>query len=376
MGEGAKACKRRCVAVPVVGYTISMTAHRPPPLLRDRFGRQVTYVRLSVTDRCDFRCVYCMAEQMTFLPRAQVLSLEEIALIGRAFVELGVHKIRLTGGEPLIRNNVLELARELGRLPGLRELALTTNGSRLDRYAAELRAAGVNRINISLDSLRPERFREITRTGDLATVLKGIEAARAAGFKRIKLNTVIMQGRNDDEIIDLVDFCRERELDIAFIEEMPLGHIDEHNRALSFCSSDQVRSRIETVYPLLASDETTGGPARYYRFAEKEYAAEERCFTHGSTTRIGFISPHSHNFCHLCNRVRVTVEGRLLLCLGNEHSVDLRAVLREKEGRESVETIEALKAAIIAAMDIKPERHHFDLESEPQVVRFMNMTGG
>ncbi len=340
-----------------------MTAHWPPSQLRDRFGRQVTYVRLSVTDRCDFRCVYCMAEQMTFLPRAQVLSLEEIALIGRAFVELGVHKIRLTGGEPLVRNNVLELARELGRLPGLRELALTTNGSRLDRHAAELRAAGVDRINISLDSLRPERFREITRVGDLGAVLSGIEAARAAGFKRIKLNAVIMRGRNDDEIVDLVDFCRERALDIAFIEEMPLGHIDEHNRALSFCSSDDVRARIEAVYPLTVSDESSGGPARYYRMSD-------------SPIRIGFISPHSHNFCHLCNRVRVTVEGRLLLCLGNEHAVDLRAVLREKDGRESGGDITALKAAIVAAMDIKPERHHFELEAEPQVVRFMNMTGG
>lgn len=356
-------------------YTRHMTAHWPPSLLRDRFGRQVTYVRLSVTDRCDFRCVYCMAEEMTFLPRAQVLTLEEIALIGRAFVELGVYKIRLTGGEPLVRNNVLELARELGRLPGLRELALTTNGSRLDRYAAELRAAGVNRINISLDSLRPGRFREITRVGDLAAVLDGIEAARAAGFQRIKLNAVIMQGRNDDEIIDLVDFCRERGLDIAFIEEMPLGHIDEHNRALSFCSSDQVRAQIEAVYPLTPSDESSGGPARYYRFTDSgRFAGDGRM--DDSATRIGFISPHSHNFCHLCNRVRVTVEGRLLLCLGNEHSVDLRAVLREKEGRGSGGDITALKAAIVAAMDIKPERHHFNLESEPQVVRFMNMTGG
>jgi len=306
---------------------------------------------------------------MTFLPRAQVLSLEEIALIGRAFVELGVHKIRLTGGEPLVRNNVLDLARELGRLPGLRELALTTNGSRLDRYAADLRAAGVDRINVSLDSLRPERFREITRVGDLNAVLNGIEAARDAGFKRIKLNAVIMRGRNDDEIIDLVDFCRERELDIAFIEEMPLGHIDEHNRALSFCSSDQVRARIEAVYPLTASTESSGGPARYYRFQEAGRLTD-------SSTRIGFISPHSHNFCHLCNRVRVTVEGRLLLCLGNEHSVDLRAVLRDDAGRASGGDITALKAAIVAAMAIKPERHHFDLESEPQVVRFMNMTGG
>jgi cyclic pyranopterin phosphate synthase len=341
-----------------------MTAEWPPSQLRDRFGRQVTYVRLSVTDRCDFRCVYCMAEQMTFLPRSEVLSLEEIAFIARAFVELGVYKIRLTGGEPLVRNNVLELVRELGHMPGLRELTLTTNGSRLERYAHELRAAGVSRINISLDSLRSERFREITRTGNLADVLKGIEAARSAGFKRIKLNAVIMQGRNDDEILDLVEFCLKRELDLAFIEEMPLGHIDEHDRALSFCSSDLVRNRIEQVYPLLDSAESSGGPAHYYRLAGNARAR-------GSSIRIGFISPHSHNFCHLCNRVRVTVEGRLLLCLGNEHSVDLRKVLRENTG-----DMAALKAAIIAAMDIKPERHHFDLEAEPQIIRFMNMTGG
>ncbi len=341
-------------------YTTAMNAALPN-VLQDRFGRQVTYVRLSVTDRCDFRCVYCMAEQMTFLPRAQVLSLEEIALIGRAFVELGVHKIRLTGGEPLVRNNVLELVRELGALQGLRELTLTTNGSQLGRYAEALRSAGVERINISLDSLDAARFRELTRVGDLNAVLDGIEAARVAGFKRIKLNTVLMRGRNDDEIIDLVDFCRERDFDITFIEEMPLGNIAEHDRALSFCSSDEVRARIESVYPLVASADTSGGPARYFHLADARRGA----------TRIGFISPHSHNFCHLCNRVRVTVEGRLLLCLGNEHSVDLRGVLRGSSGGMA-----ALKQAIIDAMAIKPERHHFDLDAAPQVVRFMNMTGG
>lgn len=326
--------------------------------LVDRFGRRVTYVRLSVTDRCDFRCVYCMAEEMQFLPRSAVLSLEELALIGRAFVELGVDKIRLTGGEPLVRNNVLELVRNLGALEGLRDLTLTTNGSRLTRFAGELRAAGMRRINISLDSLRVDRFQSITRTGRLEEVLAGIEAARAAGFDRIKLNTVIMTGRNDDEIIELVEFARDRQLDISFIEEMPLGHIDEHDRSVSFCSSDAIRSRIESVYPLAPSTESSGGPARYYRLAD-------------STTRVGFISPHSHNFCHLCNRVRVTAEGRLLLCLGNEHSVDLRAVIRTTDG-----DIAALKNAIVAAMAIKPERHYFDLRGEPQIVRFMNMTGG
>jgi len=330
----------------------------PAISLLDRFGRQINYVRLSVTDRCDFRCVYCMAEQMQFLPRSEVLSLEELSLIGRAFVELGVTKIRLTGGEPLVRNNVLELARSLGSLAGLRELTLTTNGSRLATFAPALRRAGVQRINISLDSLQPERFRAITRTGDLHTVIAGIDAARAAGFARIKLNAVIMAGRNDDEIIDLVEFVRARQVDISFIEEMPLGHIDDHDRALSFCSSDSVRERIERVFPLTASAESSGGPARYYRMAD-------------SATRIGFISPHSHNFCHLCNRVRVTAEGRLLLCLGNEHSVDLRAAIRNHGG-----DIDVLKNVIVAALAIKPERHYFDLQAAPQIVRFMNMTGG
>lgn len=327
------------------------------PKLIDRFGRQVNYVRLSVTDRCDFRCVYCMAETMTFLPRREVLTLEELAQVGEAFVELGVRQIRLTGGEPLVRGNVLVLAQRLGQLSALQELTLTTNGARLDRFAAPLRAAGINRLNISLDSLRPDRFRELTRTGDLQQVVRGIDAARAAGYERVKLNAVILQGRNDDEILDLVEFARDRQVDISFIEEMPLGAIVEHDRAASFLGTDAIRDRIAQRYPLLASTEASGGPSRYYRMAD-------------SAIRIGFISPHSHNFCHLCNRVRVTVEGRLLLCLGNEHSVDLRAVLRGGGGPP------ALREAIVAAMALKPERHHFDLNEPPQVVRFMNMTGG
>lgn len=326
--------------------------------LVDRFGRQVTYVRLSVTDRCDFRCVYCMAENMTFVPRSEVLSLEELALVGRAFVELGVSKIRLTGGEPLVRHGVMQLVENLGTLPGLSDFTLTTNGASLNRYAAQLRAAGMDRINISLDSLQAERFRRMTRTGDLQQVLDGIDAAIAAGFRRIKLNAVILKGRNEDEILDLVTFAREKHVDIAFIEEMPLGLIDEHNRALSFCSSDEIQARIDARYPLTACDESTGGPSRYFRMAD-------------SDTRVGLISPHSHNFCHLCNRVRVTVEGRLLLCLGNEHSVDLRGILRASPGE-----IEPLKQAIVGAMAIKPEKHEFRLEDEPQIVRFMNTTGG
>lgn len=332
-------------------------ARAQAPLV-DRFGRQVTYVRLSVTDRCDFRCVYCMAENMTFVPRSEVLSLEELALVGRAFVELGVTKIRLTGGEPLVRHGIMQLVDSLGALPGLTDFALTSNGASLDRYAGSLRAAGMDRINISLDSLQAERFRRMTRTGDLGQVLAGIDAALAAGFQRIKLNAVILKGRNEDEILDLVSFARSKQVDIAFIEEMPLGLIDEHNRALSFCSSDEIHDLINARYPLTASDESTGGPSRYFRMAD-------------SDTRVGLISPHSHNFCHLCNRVRVTVEGRLLLCLGNEHSVDLRAVLRAHPG-----DIEPLKQAIVEAMAIKPEKHEFRLDDEPQIVRFMNTTGG
>ena len=331
---------------------------QPNKQLIDRFGREVNYVRLSVTDRCDFRCVYCMAEDMTFLPRAKVLTLEEIALLGRAFVNLGVKKIRLTGGEPMVRPNVMSLFRELGQLRGLEELTLTTNGSQLVKRAAELRDCGVKRINISLDSLDAERFRRITRTGKLSQVLNGIDSAIAAGFERIKLNAVILKGRNDDEILDLVDFALDRKIDISFIEEMPLGSIVEHDRALSFCSSDEVKATIEQRYPLTAIDAVTGGPSKYYQLGD-------------SASRVGFISPHSHNFCHLCNRVRVTVEGRLLLCLGNEHSVDLRKVIRHYPGE-----MDRLENAIIKAMDLKPERHYFDLNDEPQIIRFMNATGG
>ncbi len=328
------------------------------PALVDRFGRRVDYVRISVTDRCDFRCVYCMAEEMQFLPRRQILSLEELLAAAEAFVALGVTKIRLTGGEPLVRQNIVWLAERIAALPGLRELVLTTNGSQLPRLAAPLRAAGVKRVNISLDSLDPARFRQLTRTGDVATVLAGIDAARAAGFERVKLNSVILRGRNDDEVLALVEFARDRGLDISFIEEMPLGHIDEHDRTETFCSSDELRAIIETRYPLTPSIDSTGGPSRYWHMAD-------------SATRVGFISPHTHNFCHLCNRVRLTVEGRLLLCLGNEHSADLRAVMRDRPG-----DAEALRAAIVAAMDLKPERHHFEVGAEPQIVRFMNTTGG
>jgi cyclic pyranopterin phosphate synthase len=329
-----------------------------PPRLIDRFGRHVTYVRLSVTDHCDFRCVYCMSEKMTFVPRAQVLTLEELAFVARAFTELGVTKIRLTGGEPLVRNNVLWLFHEIGRLPQLRELVLTTNGSQLERMSVGLRAAGVRRINISLDSLDRARFRRITRVGDLDKVLRGIQAARAAGFERIKINSVILKNRNHDEVGDLVRFAIDGGMDISFIEEMPLGIIEEHDRAEVYYSSDEIRRDLERRYTLLPTTENTGGPSRYYRVP-------------GTETRVGFISPHSHNFCASCNRVRVTTEGRLLLCLGQEHSMDLRHVLRGFPG-----DLARLKDTIVNSMAIKPVGHDFNLHQQPVILRHMNVTGG
>ncbi|MCF7532327.1 GTP 3',8-cyclase MoaA [Pseudomonas petrae] len=328
-------------------------------VLMDSYSRKVDYVRMSVTDRCDFRCVYCMAEDMTFLPRQQILSLEEIHQLAERFVALGTKKIRLTGGEPLVRSGIVGLVRSIAGLPGLRELCMTTNGSQLDKLAVPLFEAGLKRLNISLDSLDPARFKELTRTGDLSKVIAGIDAANAAGFERTKLNCVVMQGRNDHEINDLVAFAIDRGVDITFIEEMPLGTISEHSRAESFYSSEQVRERIAERYTLVHSTETTSGPSRYWRVAEAPHI------------RIGFISPHSHNFCATCNRVRVTVEGRLLLCLGNEHSADLKAVLRANPGQP-----DKLEKAIVNAMQLKPWKHNFELNDDVQVVRFMNMTGG
>jgi len=340
-------------------YTAAIMSDFPNQLI-DQFGRRVDYIRLSVTDRCDFRCVYCMAEDMTFVPKPQVLTLEELFQIAQVFTQLGVTKVRLTGGEPLIRNNVLSLVERLGKLPGLNELVLTTNGSQLRRMAPQLRAHGVKRINISLDSLQARKFRQLTRHGNLDQVIDGIDAAIEAGFEAIKLNAVILKGRNEDEVLDLVDFAMDRKIDIAFIEEMPLGLIDEHDRALSFCSSEELRERISQRYTLEDLGYSTGaaGPSRYFSLPD-------------STSRVGFISPHSHNFCHLCNRVRITVEGRLLLCLGNEHSVDLRSILRKPGYRP-----EHLKESIVDAMLIKPEKHHFETSGKVEVLRFMNMTGG
>lgn len=329
-----------------------------PEKLIDNFGRHVTYVRISVTDRCDFRCVYCMSEDMTFVPRAKVLTLEELAQISTAFVQLGVKKIRITGGEPLVRRNVVKLLRDIAALDGLHELTITTNGSQLPSLANKIRAAGVRRLNISLDSLDHDLFHRLTRTGNLANVLEGIEAARQAGFDKIKINAVILKNRNHHEVVPLVAFASSRGMDISFIEEMPLGAIEDHDRAEAYYSSDEIRRDLDAHYTLVPTNETTGGPSRYFEIAE-------------TGTKIGFISPHSHNFCDTCNRVRLTAEGRLLLCLGQEHSVDLRHIVRSYPGDS-----ERLKDAIRQSMSIKPQGHTFDLAEKPIIFRHMSATGG
>lgn len=326
--------------------------------LIDGFGRKIDYLRLSVTDRCDFRCIYCMAEDMTFLPRQRILTLEEIHRCAELFVANGVRKIRLTGGEPLTRKGIVGLCENISAIPGLNELVMTTNGSQLTKYAQPLADAGVKRLNISLDSLCPEKFKAMTRVGDLQQVLNGIQAARQAGFKRLKINSVIIQGHNDDEILALTDYAIENQLDITFIEEMPLGHVGR-SRDTSLFSSDQVRDNIAERYTLLDSTENSGGPARYMRLKDH------------SATRIGFISPHSNNFCSTCNRVRITVEGKLLLCLGNEDSLDLLALLRRYPLND-----EPVLANIHRALNNKPEKHHFSSDGDVQIVRFMNATGG
>jgi GTP 3',8-cyclase len=329
--------------------------------LIDSFGRKITYVRLSVTDRCDLRCVYCMAEDMQFLPRKDVLSIEELHTLSETFTQLGVKKLRITGGEPLVRRGIITLLEKLGELPLLQELCLTTNGTRLPEYAQAIKDAGVERINISLDSLNPERFQQLTRIGKLEQVLAGIKAAQVAGFAKIKLNCVALKNYNADEAAQLVDFALHEGLDISFIEEMPLGRIDGHGRAAEFMSSLELQTLIQqqiAISPVTGSNTDSAGPARYWQ-------------ADGYTSKIGFISPHSNNFCGSCNRVRVTATGKLLLCLGQEHSVDLRAALRESPDPQS-----ELRARISGAMKDKPEKHEFDLHQEPQILRFMNMTGG
>ena len=326
--------------------------------LIDQFGRTVDYIRLSITDRCDFRCVYCMSEEMTFLPRDEVLSLEECARVVKVFVGLGVTKVRITGGEPLVRKNALWLFEEVGKLDGLKELVLTTNGSQLEKQAVALKKAGVKRINISIDSLNPDNFKKITRTGDLNKVLAGLQASNNAGFEGIKINTVLMRGSNENEAIDLVQFAIDKKIDISFIEEMPLGEVD-HARISTFVSNTDTLELLKSKYSLLPSTEATGGPARYWRVAN-------------TSTKIGFISPHSHNFCESCNRVRISCKGELFLCLGQTDKVELMLLLRSYPNDD-----QPVIDAIVNSMSIKPKGHDFDLQrAEPAVIRFMSHTGG
>lgn len=328
------------------------------PNLVDAFGRKIDYIRLSITDRCDFRCVYCMGENMTFLPRDEVLSLEECARLVKVFVSLGVSKVRITGGEPLVRKNAIQLFEEIGQLSGLRELVLTTNGSQLEHHAFALKQAGVRRINISLDSLDATRFRQITRVGELDKVLRGIAAAKQTGFENIKLNALLMRGINDDEALRLAAFAIENGLDISFIEEMPIGAVS-HSRQSSYVSNEETLKLLRARYDLVSSNETTGGPARYWRIPN-------------SKTKIGFISPNSHNFCEACNRVRISCKGELFLCLGQENKVDLRPLLRAYPHDDK-----PLKQAIIRGLQTKPKGHDFDLKrAAPAVIRFMSHTGG
>jgi cyclic pyranopterin phosphate synthase len=329
--------------------------HQP---LADRFGRRITYLRLSVTDRCDFRCTYCMSEDMEFLPRSEILSLEECLRVVRTFVALGVTKVRITGGEPLVRRDVVSLLERIAALEGVRELVMTTNGSQLERFSHDLVRAGVKRLNVSVDTLDAAKFHRITRTGRLEQVLAGIESARQAGFGRIKLNTVLMRGINEDDVESLVEYALDRDLDVAFIEEMPLGDIG-HARSTTFLGADEVLDRLQRRFHLVGSDETTGGPARYWRVP-------------GQSTRIGFITPHSHNFCSTCNRVRVTARGELYPCLGHNDVTPLMPALREHPDDDA-----PLRAAIAQCIGIKPEAHDFTHQIDvPQVVRFMSMTGG
>jgi len=327
----------------------------------DPFGRHISYLRVSVTDRCDFRCTYCMAEDMTFLPKAELLTLEELDRLCSAFVAKGVRKLRLTGGEPLVRRNVMGLVRSLGRhvrSGALDELTLTTNGSQLAKYAVELRDAGVRRINVSLDTLDPAKFREITRWGRLEQVLEGIEAARAAGLQ-IKINTVALRGINEGEIADLMLWAHDKAMDFTLIETMPMGDIDG-DRTDQYLPLSLVRSLLSQRFTLEDTDYRTGGPARYARVAE----------TGG---RIGFITPLTHNFCESCNRVRLTCTGTLYMCLGQDDAADLRAPLRASADDALLST------AIDEAISRKPKGHDFVIDRRrkaPAVARHMSVTGG
>ena len=335
-----------------------MTTPKPAPLI-DGFGRTVSYLRLSVTDRCDLRCIYCMAEHMVFLPKIEVLSLEELDRIATAFVSLGTKKLRLTGGEPLVRKGMMDLVGSLGRhlrSGALEELTLTTNGTRLAEFAGRLVDAGVRRINVSMDTLKPDLFRTLTRGGDLAKVQAGAAAAQAAGLA-VKINAVALRDANAAEIPDLVRWCHGHGYDLTLIETMPMGEVDV-DRTDEYLSLKEVRRELESFWTLEDLAVTTGGPARYVRVAE----------TGG---RLGFITPLSHNFCETCNRVRLTCTGTLHTCLGQEDATDLRAVLRA--GASEAELIETIRAAIAT----KPKGHDFEIaRKQPAVARHMSTTGG
>jgi cyclic pyranopterin phosphate synthase len=327
----------------------------------DPFGRHITYLRVSLTDRCDFRCVYCMAEQPEFLPKAELLTLEEIERVCAVFMRKGVERIRLTGGEPLVRRGAIGLIERLGAWTGaggLRELTLTTNGSQLVRFAKPLAAAGVKRINVSLDTRDPDKFRAITRWGEVAKVLAGIDAALEAGLK-VKINTVALRDVNQDDIADLIRWAHRRGMDITLIETMPMGGIDA-DRVAQFLPLSMVRAELSRHFTFEDTDYRTGGPARYVRVAE----------TGG---RLGFITPLTHNFCESCNRIRLTCTGTLFMCLGREDAADLRAPLRASSDDGM------LDEAIDAAIARKPEGHDFMIDrrhSVPAVARAMSMTGG
>ena len=328
----------------------------------DPFGRDISYLRVSVTDRCDFRCTYCMSEDMTFLPKKDVLSLEELERLCGVFVKLGVKKLRLTGGEPLVRKNIMSLIRNLGQhldTGDLEELTLTTNGTQLHKYAEELFDCGVKRVNVSIDTLDPEKFTEITRWGKLENVLRGIEAAANSGLK-IKLNTVALRGTNDNELPNMVRWAGEQGFDITIIEVMPMGDIGAENRVSQYLPLSMVRSSLSEHFTLRDIDYKTGGPARYVEVEE-------------TGTKIGFITPLTHNFCESCNRVRLTCTGTLYMCLGQEDAADLKTPLRNSEGDD------ALTNAIKEAISRKPKGHDFIIDRRQKsspVPRHMSVTGG
>ena len=331
------------------------------PIIMDPFGRAVNYLRVSVTDRCDFRCTYCMSENMTFLPKKDLLTLEELDRICTVFVEKGVRKIRLTGGEPLVRKNIMQFVRQIGRhidSGRMDELTLTTNGSQLARFSTELYDCGVRRINVSIDTLDPDKFRKITRWGELSKVLEGIRAAQAAGLK-IKINAVALKGFNDTEIPEMLRWAHGQGMDMTVIETMPMGEIDE-DRTDQYMPLSLLRGNLARQFTLEDIPYQTGGPARYVKVAE----------TGG---KLGFITPMTHNFCESCNRVRLTCTGTLYMCLGQDDAADLRSPLRASEGNE------LLSDAIDEAITRKPKGHDFIIDRttrQPAVSRHMSVTGG